>query len=103
MNPSRHASAFALATACLLTGIGLSQVYAIPDKTRAAQPRIDAADTIYTGGKIVAIGTRVDVEKAHKGANTLVVVLGGKALLPGFLDAHSHTISSWTIANQVNL
>jgi predicted amidohydrolase YtcJ len=51
----------------------------------------------------VAIGTRVDVEKAHKGANTLVVDLGGKALLPGFLDAHSHTISSWTIANQANL
>jgi predicted amidohydrolase YtcJ len=31
------------------------------------------------------------------------VDLGGKALLPGFLDAHSHHISSLTVANQVNL
>ena len=33
----------------------------------------------------------------------MVVDLGGKALLPGFLDAHSHYISSLTVANQVNL
>ena len=82
-----------------------------------------AADTIYTGGdivtvndaqpsaealavkdgKIVAVGTRAEVEKAHKGASTTVVDLGGKALLPGFLDAHSHYISSLTVANQVNV
>jgi len=82
-----------------------------------------AADTIYTGGdivtindrqpsaealavkggKIVAVGTRAEVEKAHKGASTKVVDLGGKALLPGFLDAHSHYISSLTVANQVNV
>lgn len=109
MKPSHYAPAFALAAAFLLTGIGKAQV--------------DAADTIYTGGeivtvndkqpsaealavkggKIVAVGTRVAVEKAHKGANTLVVDLAGKALLPGFLDAHSHYISSLTVANQVNL
>ena len=89
----------------------------------AAQPLADAADTIYTGGdivtindaqpsaealavkggKIVAVGTRAEVEKAHKGASTKVVDLGGKALLPGFLDAHSHYISSLTVANQVNV
>ena len=82
-----------------------------------------AADTIYTGGdivtindrqpsaealavkggKIVAVGTRAEVEKAHQGASTKVVDLGGKALLPGFLDAHSHYISSLTVANQVNV
>jgi predicted amidohydrolase YtcJ len=82
-----------------------------------------AADTIYAGGdivtihdrqpsaealavkggKIVAVGTRAEVEKAHKGASTKVVDLGGKALLPGFLDAHSHYISSLTVANQVNV
>jgi predicted amidohydrolase YtcJ len=33
----------------------------------------------------------------------VLVDLGGKALLPGFLDAHSHHISSLTVANQVNL
>jgi hypothetical protein len=109
MKLSHVVPAFALATACLSTGIAKSQV--------------DAADVIYTGGeivtvndkqpsaealavkggKIVAVGPRVDVEKAHKGTTTLVVDLGGKALLPGFLDAHSHYISSLSIANQVNL
>ena len=29
-------------------------------------------------------GTRAEVERAHKGASTKVVDLGGKALLPGF-------------------
>ena len=32
-----------------------------------------------------------------------MVDLGGKTLLPGFLDAHSHYISSLTVANQVNV
>src|SRR5436190_11537269 len=105
------AALLALATTCLLTGCG---------KTT---PPIDAADTIFTGGeivtlddklpgaealavkgaKIVAVGTRADVEKAHKGPSTIVVDLGGKTLLPGFLDAHSHYINSLTVANQVNL
>jgi len=109
MKLSHCVPAFGLAAACLLTGI--------------AKAEIDTADTIYTGGeivtvndkqpsaealavkggKIVAVGPRVDVEKAHKGTTTLVVDLGGKALLPGFLDAHSHYISSLTVANQVNL
>lgn len=81
------------------------------------------ADSIYTGGdiitvnelqpeaeavavrngKILAVGAKADVEKAHKGATTKLVDLGGKTLLPGFLDAHSHYISSLTVANQVNV
>ncbi len=81
------------------------------------------ADAIYTGGDIVtvndrqptaealavkagtivAVGTRAEVEKAHRGATTQVVDLGGKALLPAFLDAHGHYISALTVANQVNL
>jgi predicted amidohydrolase YtcJ len=109
MKLSHCLPAFALATTCLFTGIAKAQVI--------------VADTIYTGGeivtindkqpnaealavkggKIVAVGSRAAVEKAHKGANTLVVDLAGKALLPGFIDAHSHYISSLTVANQVNL
>ena len=115
--------AIALLTACLLTGCGKSQESTPPRAAQAAQQQVDAAETIYMGGeivtvndkqpsaealavkggKIVAVGTRADVEKAHKSANTMVVDLGGKALLPGFLDAHSHYISSLTVANQVNL
>jgi predicted amidohydrolase YtcJ len=55
------------------------------------------------GGRIVAVGTRAEVEKGHKGATTQIIDLGGKALVPGFLDAHSHYVSSLTVANQVNV
>ena len=123
MKLSLSVPAIALATACLLTGCGKSQESTPPQAAQAAQQQVDAAETIYMGGeivtvndkqpsaealavkggKIVAVGARADVEKAHKGANTMVVDLGGKALLPGFLDAHSHYISSLTVANQVNL
>jgi len=123
MKLSLYVPAFALVTVCLLTACGKAQEPVPPPQARTTPPQVDAADTIYTGGeivtvndrqpsaealavkagKIVAVGMRADVEKAHKGASTTVVDLGGKALLPGFLDAHSHYISSLTVANQVNL
>ncbi len=79
-----------------------------------------AADTIYFGGDIVtvndaqptaeaiavkdgkiqALGLLSEVQKAHKGTATKVVDLGGKTLLPAFLDAHSHYINSLSVANQ---
>lgn len=115
-------TALGLLTAGLLTGCGKPAQPASPPAPQAAQP-VDAADTIYTGGeivtindkqpnaealavkggKIVAVGTRAEVEKAHKGADTKVVDLGGKALLPAFIDPHSHYISALTVANQVKL
>jgi predicted amidohydrolase YtcJ len=54
-------------------------------------------------GKILAVGERSSVESGHKGAKTQVVDLGGKTLLPGFIDAHSHYFSSLTVADQCNL
>ena len=41
------------------------------------------------GGKILVVGTKVDVLKT-KGEATKVVDLGGKTLVPGFVDGHSH-------------
>ena len=84
---------------------------------------LQTADTLYTGGdivtvndtqptaealavkdgRIIAVGARADVEKAHRGATTQLVDLGGKTLMPSFLDAHGHYISALTVANQVNL
>ena len=78
--------------------------------TPAGPPRGQNADAIYVGGpivtvndaqpdaealavkdgKILAVGTRAEVEKAHKGASTQVVDLGGKTLAPGFVDGHAH-------------
>ena len=40
-------------------------------------------------GKILAVGSRTDVEKAA-GSGAEVVDLGGKTLMPGSIDSHSH-------------
>lgn len=97
---------------CLSIGCGSS-----------APARAATADTIYYGGdivtvndsqpsaeaiaikdgKILALGTRAEIEKSNKGANTHLVDLAGKTLLPGFLDPHSHYINSLSVANQVNV
>ena len=115
--------AFALATACLLTGCGKSPEPVPAQQTRAAQPQVDAADTIYAGGDIVtvtdrqpnaealaigggmilAVGGRAAVEKSHRGPGTQVIDLGGKTLMPSFIDAHSHYINALTVASQAKL
>ena len=52
--------------------------------------------------KILFVGSKAEAQKL-KGDSTEVRNLDGKTLLPGFLDAHSHYISSLTVANQVNV
>jgi len=52
-----------------------------------AQPGAEAV--AVRGGRITAVGSRTDVLK-RKGANTRMVDLQGKTLLPGFVDPHSH-------------
>jgi predicted amidohydrolase YtcJ len=54
-------------------------------------------------GKILAVGARAEVERAHRGEGTRIVELGGKTLVPAFIDAHSHYFSSLTVASQVNV
>lgn len=81
------------------------------------------ADTIYTGGDIVtvndqqpsvealavkdgrilALGSASEIRLAYQGESTRTVDLAGKALLPAFIDPHSHYFSALTVANQVNL
>jgi len=53
-------------------------------------------------GKIVFTGSRDEALKMKSEA-TKVVDLKGKALLPGFIDAHSHYINSLLVANQAKL
>ena len=57
---------------------------------------------VVKNGKIAFAGNKDDALKM-KGDATKVVDLGGKALLPGFLDAHSHYINSLLVANQCKL
>ena len=52
--------------------------------------------------KIVFVGPK-DQALAMKDDSSKVVDLQGKALLPGFLDAHSHYINSLLVANQCKL
>ena len=83
----------------------------------------EMADTIYHNGSILTMagkeptyvealavkdGTIVftgskDQALAMKDDSTKVVDLAGKALLPGFLDGHSHYINSLLVANQCKL
>jgi len=94
-----------------------------PPAVKSDPPQIDAADTIYVGGdivtindqqpsagalavkdgKILAVGGRAEIEKASKGASTQVIDLGGKTLMPSFIDAHSHYINALSVANQARL
>lgn len=50
---------------------------------------------VFTGSKEEALGLKGDATK--------VVDLQGKALLPAFIDAHSHYINSLLVANQAKL
>jgi len=66
-----------------------------------AQPSVEAL--AVKDGRILAAGKRRDLEREHRGQATRVVDLGGKALLPAFIDPHSHYFSSLTVATQVNV
>ncbi len=57
---------------------------------------------VVTDGKIVFVGSDSEAMK-QKVASTVVKDLGGKTLLPGFVDAHSHFINSGTLSQQVNV
>ena len=50
-------------------------------------------------GKIAFVGDKAEAFKLKSDA-TRLLDLGGKTLLPGFLDAHSHYINSLLVANQ---
>lgn len=80
------------------------------------------ADTIYIGGsiltmvedgdraealavkdgKILAVGSKSDI-MATKAENTVVVDLGGKCLMPGFFDPHSHIVMQSAKFSSANL
>ena len=66
-----------------------------------AQPNAEAV--AVKDGKILTVGTRAEVEKAHKGATTQMIDLAGKTLLPGFIDAHSHFMFALDMPTQANV
>ncbi len=66
-----------------------------------SQPNYVEALTV-TDGKITFAGT-LDEALKLRGSETKLIDLGGKMLLPGFIDAHSHYINSLLVANQCKL
>lgn len=65
-----------------------------------AQPRAEALAT--RNGRILAVGAKADVMR-HAGRKTEVVDLGGKTLLPGFVDSHGHVVGGGLQALSANL
>ena len=94
---------------CFVLALGCETPPEIPKEAPPAAKE-PAADTIYVGtiltvdpdgiaeavavkdGKILLVGDEGDV-LAHRGRETDVVDLDGAALLPGFIDPHSHIAS----------
>lgn len=66
-----------------------------------AQPSVEAI--AVKDGKIIAVGSLVEIEKSHKGEATHVVNLGGKTMLPGFVDSHGHAYLIGLQASIANL
>ena len=63
----------------------------------AAQPTAEAV--AIADGRIVAVGSMADVMQ-HKGDSTVVTELGGRTLVPGFVDGHSHFMSLVDVQTQ---
>ena len=54
------------------------------------------------GGRIIAVGAAADVMR-HKGPQTRIIDLAGRAMLPGFVDAHGHVMGGGIQALSANL
>ena len=53
-------------------------------------------------GKILAVGSKNEVLKT-KGPSTQIMDLGGRTMLPGFIDGHSHFFQAAMIADYANV
>jgi predicted amidohydrolase YtcJ len=105
----------------LITGCNNLTVAPEPSSVGVADPA-KSADLIFIGGdivtiddkqpsaealavkdgKIIFVGSKADADKVKVEA-TKVFDLGGKTLMPSFIDAHSHYINSLSVANQAKL
>ncbi len=71
-------------------------------KVYAADPRNTVAGAVAVkGGRIQRIGSAAEVGKL-KGEKTKVLKLGGKLVLPGFVDSHEHCIRKGMELDYVN-
>ena len=97
----------ALGTLCFSAGACLAEEKA--DRIWTGGPILTMNDAAMRaeavaerGGKIIAVGSKADV-LALKGDGTKVIDLGGRALIPGFFDAHGHVLMGGLQALSANL
>ncbi|HJZ94848.1 MAG TPA: amidohydrolase [Gemmataceae bacterium] len=63
-------------------------------KVVTVDAKFSIAEAVAVGdGKVVAVGTEAEVMK-HKGPKTVVIDAGGKTLLPGLYDSHTHPVGA---------
>ena len=104
------------------TGLG-AEGTASPGTSPTGRSAGESADTIYVGGDIVtvndaqplaeavavkggrilAVGSRVDVVAAHKGKATNIVDVAGRTMIPGIVDPHSHFMSALLMVDMANV
>lgn len=70
--------------------------------TMAGDTPAYAEAVVIDEGKIVFVGSEAEAMKL-KVAGTEVKDLGGKVLLPGFIDPHSHFIDSLVLGDRINV
>jgi predicted amidohydrolase YtcJ len=52
------------------------------------QPWVEAL--AVANGKVLAVGSRQDIEQSHRGPRTVIHELTGATIMPGLHDAHNH-------------
>lgn len=65
-----------------------------------SRPRVEAL--AVKGGRIIALGSSKEIEQ-YRGTETIMHDLAGRALLPGFVDAHGHAFMIGLQAISANL
>jgi predicted amidohydrolase YtcJ len=106
MNP--FATAGALAAATLLATLPAA-AQAVAERIWSGGPVLTMTDgamraeaVAEAGGRIIAVGRKAEVMKL-KGPATQLIDLKGRALLPGFVDAHGHVVIGGLQALSANL
>ena len=93
-SPLMTTSAFAADAAEIIYSGG--PIYTMDD----ANPRVEAV--AVKGGRILAAGAAADVMKL-KNDKTKMVNLGGRTMLPGFVDPHGHMMAGGIQALSANM
>jgi imidazolonepropionase len=89
--------------------VNTSQLVTLAGPARARRGRelrdlaiIPAGAMLVRDGRIHATGPRVEIERSL-GSNTEVVDAGGRVVLPGFVDAHTHPVFAGQRANEYEM